>query len=203
MIPLPLLAFAFDREVIGIIAFVIWILGMIIRAVKNNQEAAPKPRREPETARTEIETFLEEISGKGPKRPPVKPNPPKRPSVAKSKKSKPQEAAARTELTGKPRVALSEQHLATSNLGSRLRSHLSTYMQADRMAAEVQQDLPNRIARNVEADLGPRHLTSTTAQSIAQAPIHPLIKLLRDPQGIQQAIALQEILQKPRALRRD
>lgn len=204
MFPLPLPILAFDREVIGIIAFVIWILGMIVRAVKNNQEAAPpKPRRDPETTRTEIETFLEEISGKSPKRPPAKPNPPKRPPVAKGKKPKVLEPTVKAEVPAKPRTSLSEQHLQTSNLGAGVRSHVSAFIQADRVAAEVQRDVPNRIAKEVDADLGPRQLTSTMAPSIRPAPVHPLINLLRDPQGVRQAIALQEILQKPRALRRD
>lgn len=204
MFPLPLPILAFDREVIGIIAFVIWILGMIIRAVKNNQEAAPaRPRRELETARTEIETFLEEITGKSPKRPPARPNSPKRPPMAKGKKSKPTEPAAKPESPSRPRVSLTEQHLPTSNLGAGVRSHVSAFMQADRMAAEVQRDVPNRIAQEVAADLGPRELTSTMAPSPKSVPVHPFIRLLRDPQGVRQAIALQEILQKPKGLRRD
>lgn len=203
MFPLPLPILAFDREVIGIIAFVIWILGMIIRAVKNNQEAAPvRPRRELETARTEIETFLEEISGKSPKRPPARPNPPKRPPLAKGKKPKPMEPAAKPESQSRTRVSLTEQHLQTSNLGAGVRSHVSAFIQADRVAAEVQRDVPNRIAQEVAADLGPRELTSTMAPSIKPVPVHPLIRLLRDPQGVRQAIALQEILQKPRGLRK-
>lgn len=205
MLPLPLLAFDLDREVIGIIAFVIWILGMIIRAVKSNQDtaAATKPPRAGEPARTEIETFLDEISGKSPKRAPAKANSPKRPPMAKGKKLKSLEPVGKTEASAKPRVSLANQHLPTSNLGAGLRNHVSSFLQADRVATEVERDLPNRIAQEVNADLGPRQLTSPTAAIAKPVAVHPLIRLLRDQQGVRQAIALQEILQKPRALRRD
>lgn len=207
MPPFPLPVLAFDREVIGIIAFVIWILGMIIRAVKNNQEQAqapPRPKPVPDTRRMEIETFLEEIAGGAPNRPPVRPNPPKRPPVAKSGKkgAKPQ-PSAKSAAPNKPRVAMSEQHLAKADLGSGLRSHLSAYMQPDRMAAEVQKDLPNRIAKEVQADLGPARSTSSIAPTSGVAAVHPLMSMLREPQQVRHAIVLQEILQKPRALRRD
>jgi hypothetical protein len=45
-------------------------------------------------------------------------------------------------------------------------------------------------------------MMTNTAATVASAPVHPLIRLLRDPQGVRQAVALQEILQQPRSRRR-
>jgi hypothetical protein len=199
---LPIAALDFG-EIVGIVIIVLSILGWFVRAVKGQAENPPPPRRmNPNLGRTEIETFLEEISGGAPKRPPARAQPPNRPPAAKiaKKPGKPPPKAKPARPT-KPDSPLAEKHLASSNLGSGLRSHVSTYMQADRVSAEVKQDLKSRISDDVQADLGPASLTAAASTSTAPAPVHPLVALLRDPRGVRQAIALQEILQKPKALR--
>ncbi len=201
---MPLLL-AFDvGEVFGIIILVLTVLGWFVKAVKGQGENQPPVKRgNPKPVRSEIETFLEELSGNAPKRPPARPQPPNKPPVAKApKKPNKQPPGEKPPKAPKPVASLADKHLGSSNLGSGVRSHVSSYMQKDRVAAEVQQDLKNRIADEVRADLGSAKMTSTAAV-VKPAPVHPLVTLLRDPQGVRQAIALQEILQKPRALRRD
>jgi hypothetical protein len=205
MFPLPLPVLAFDfGEVVGIIILVLTVLGWFVRAIKGQGENQPPVRRaNPNPGRSEIETFLEELSGNAQKRPPVRPNPPNRPPVAKApKKPNKQPAGNKPPKAPKPVMSLADKHLSSSNLGSGLRSHVSTYMQTDRVAAEVQQDLKSRIAEDVRTDLGPSTMMTNIAATVASAPVHPLISLLRDPKGVRQAIALQEILQKPRSMRR-
>jgi hypothetical protein len=202
----PLLAF--DADYIGIIILVLSVLGMFVRAIKGNNEHAnpPVPKNRPEKLRTEIEEFLDEIAGNSSKKPtrpaPEQPRPARaRPPVKQQQPKKPAAKAKpvvkQQSQPAKP-VKLSEQHLQPSNLGAELRSHLATYMQSDRVGQEVQRDLKNRIAEEVEADLGRPAASNSSATG---AVVHPLAKLLREPQGVRTAIALQEILQKPRALR--
>jgi hypothetical protein len=200
---MPLLL-AFDTgEIFGIIILVLTILGWFVRAIKGQGENPPLARRAnpPKPARSEIETFLEELSGSAPKRPPVRPAPPNKPPVVKAAK-KPSKQPPAAKPPKAPKASLADKHLGSSNLGSGLRSHVSSYMQTDRVAAEVQQDLKSRIGENVQTDLGAAVMMTNTAATVKSAPIHPLITLLRDPAGVRQAIALQEILQKPRSLRR-
>lgn len=203
-IPFPVLAVDMG-DAAWIIIVVLSVLGWFVKAIKEHGANQPPARRaNPEKVRTEIESFLEEISGTPSKRPPVKPNSPNRPPAAKASKkpTKPSPQKAKPPAKpAKPGSVLADQHLASANLGAGLRGHVSTFMQPDRVAAEVQQDLKNRIADEVQADLGPSQ-TSSTAPTIAFTPAHPLVTLLRDPRGVRQAIMLQEILQKPKALRR-
>lgn len=202
-LPLPLLAF--DADIIGVIFLVLSVLGIIVRAIKGNAENVnPPARRNRPELRTEIEDFLDEIAGKEARKPnrpvpeqraPERSRPPVKPQA--KKQAPKQKPPAKPAATAKP-VKLSEQHLQTSDLGTNLRSHLATYMQTDRVGQEVQRDLKSRIAEGVEADLGrPVAMESPSAQK----PLHPFVALLRDPQGVRTAIALQEILQKPKSLR--
>lgn len=210
---LPVLAF--DRDLIGIVIAVIWVLGIVVRVIKGSKENVEPPARRdrPEQLRTEIEEFLDEIAGNSQRKPnrqvpeqkpPERTRPPVKTQTNKKQTPKQKQTAKSTlKPTVKPTVAskpvkLAEQHLQTSNLGGELRSHLATYMQTDRVGQEVQRDMQNRIAAEVEADLG--RPTATQAPPV-QTPVHPLVKMLRDPQGARTAIAIQEILQRPRSLR--
>ncbi len=210
---LPVLAALDVGEIIGIIFLVVSALGWFVKVVKGQADAVQRPRIGPPEGvrmRTEIETFLEEISSAAnPNRPPAKTNAPPRPAErprpagakAGKKPGKPQ-PGAKPQKGPKPIASLAEKHLSSSNLGEGVRSHVSDYMQPERIAAEVQQDLAGLIPAQVQAEIGRGKSVSGVATSTASAPIHPLITLLRNPQGVRQAIVLQEILQRPKALRR-
>ncbi len=205
--PLPVLALDLG-EIFGVIILVLSVLGWFVKAIKgqNGNAAVPQARkRTPDLRRSEIETFLEEISG-GQQRTPqarqAQPNRPvnkARPENAPAKKSG---KSAKPAKTAKPIASLAQQHLAKSNVGEGLRAHVSNFVKGERIPAEVQQDLKNRIAAEVQADLGPSRLSAAPSVTTQHRPAHPLITLLRNPEGVRQAIALQEILQRPRALRR-
>ena len=192
------------EDIVGIIFIVLSVLGIFVRAIKGENNAAPQPRRkDPAKTRTEIEEFLEEITGKT-NRPPAREQPKRTPPVSRPPVKQNPKKANRKPLAGQPTVTtapvgkLSEQHLQTSNLGGDLRAHLASYMQTDRVGQEVQRDLQSQIPQEVMTDLG---RAAATAMAPVQPVVHPLVKLLRDPQGVRTAIALQEILQKPRSLR--
>jgi hypothetical protein len=198
---------AVQPDVLGIIVLVLTILAYIVKAIKGSGDVVKGgPARPPQgdRVRTEIETFLEELNDSSRKRPPARPaaerpRPPAAKSAKKPAKPVPPMAPPKSQRVAKPVASLSQQHLPTSQLGEGLRSHLSSYMSQDRIATEVRQDMPNRIAAEVRADFGAR---PSAAAPVTAAPVHPVITLLRDPLGVRQAIAVQEILQKPKALRR-
>lgn len=202
---------------IGLAVLVISILSWIVNIIKSASAEAPKPaegrrpERRPDKLRSEIEEFLEELTKPGQTRPPKEPRPtapsgpsPRRPSNKQqrppqppAKKAKSAPAPAKAE---RPGSTLSGRHLETPALGSNVREHVSTHMAADRVIAAAEQDLGHRIDAAVQHDLGAPTATSVTTTS---RPPHPLLVALRSPGGVRQAVLLHEILQRPKALRRN
>jgi hypothetical protein len=81
----------------------------------------------------------------------------------------------------------------------------------DRVGAEVQQHLPHKVAQEVSQHLGAFAALSGgpgappgagAAGRGAAAPALALLAELRSPAGVRRAIVMQEILQRPLALRR-
>ena len=189
-------------QVIGLCVFVISVLSWFINIIKGNTpEGAPRPnpqKPKPPAARSEIEVLLEQVAGDRQKpirreQQPQSPRPPKpqqqRPTnVARSTSPRPGMQPAKTAVKQPARI--SETHLASSNLGSEVRSHHI----GNRVDAAVQKE----ITAAVHHDLGNR---IAAAQPPQEQSIHPLVKVLRDPNGIRQAILLNEILQRPKARR--
>ena len=81
--------------------------------------------------------------------------------------------------------------LAQSNVGSTVRSHHL----GNRVDAEVQRDVPAAFLNNFGQGIAP-------ASAPQERQVHPLVKVLRDPNGVRNAILLNEILQRPKSLRR-
>ena len=68
-------------------------------------------------------------------------------------------------------------------------------MEANRIGAAVEQDIDSSVRRDLRPD--------ATSDALHRAGnIHPLANALRDPQGVRQAILLNEILRRPKSLRR-
>jgi len=84
------------------------------------------------------------------------------------------------------------------DLGTGVREHLSTFMDPNRLERRVQQDMKPEVEAAVQAHLGqfgaemPRF-----AEQLSHAKPHPIVQLLRDPQGVRQAILIKEILERP------
>ena len=103
----------------------------------------------------------------------------------------------------KPGTRLAQQHLAPTPLGQGVRSHLSEYMATDRVTAEAQQHIGHRIDQAVQQDLGSMAAAAPAAPNVRSgAPANPWMAILSQPGGMRQAFVLNEILQKPPALRR-
>jgi len=204
--PEPILAIT-PGQIIGLIIFTVSVLSWFVNLVQGNQpNGAPRPKNRPrDPVQNDLEKFLQEVignKGQPEKRRPASPPVPqqKQPRAANDKKGgkpKPQQQRpAKTETASqRPGERAAASHLQTSALGQGVRSHLHDHMEPNRIGAAVQQDIDLAVRK----DLGP----NATSDAIQRAGnIHPLAKALRDPQGVRQAILLNEILSRPKSLRR-
>ena len=76
----------------------------------------------------------------------------------------------------------------------------------ERVAAQASQNLPHAVDQAVSQHLGvfAADMSSASGPGRTQAriPAAALLLALRSPDGVRQAVMMQEILQRPRALRR-
>jgi hypothetical protein len=200
-------------EILGVCVLVITVLSWFVNVVKGNTpdgvpRATPKPKPKAQTGRSEIEALLQQLSGEKPKperrespKPP-KPQPQPQPERGRSKPkpTAPSRSSSAGSATSRPFARVSESHLPSSNLGSDVRSHHL----GNRVDAEVRHDVSEPVRKDIRAavqhDLGNR---IAPAAAVADKPVHPLVKILRDPDGVRQAIILNEILQRPKSRRHD
>jgi hypothetical protein len=108
----------------------------------------------------------------------------------------------------RPGQEMAERHsIDPSQLGSNLQSHLATYMGADRLEREVNQHLKHEVDQGVSQHLGQFRATTTADAPIAASSTPTpqkaadIVRLLRDPSGVRQAILINEVLGKPLAMR--
>ncbi|MEI8020996.1 MAG: hypothetical protein WCH39_22515 [Schlesneria sp.] len=194
-------------QIIGLCVLVISVISWFINIVQGNTpDGVPRGKQQnpkPPSARSEIEVLLEQISGSkkkptGREQQGQAPRPPRpqqerstntaRTNTARANQARPGSQSPKPAAKQASRVA--DMHLASSNLGNEVRSH----QMGNRVDAVVQQE----ITAAVQHDLGNRIAAAKPVQDQA---VHPLIKVLRDPNGIRQAILLNEILQRPKAKR--
>jgi hypothetical protein len=90
----------------------------------------------------------------------------------------------------------------SEDLGTQVRTHLNQYLDSSRMSQRVQADLGSGVERAVHQHLGKtetRGLEENEAPAVAGVPI---LSLLRNPAGVRTAILVNEILERPKCLRR-
>jgi len=208
MIPLPELVFALGiSQIIGLIIFTVSVLSWFVNLVQGDKpNGAPRPKNRPrDPVQSDLEKFLQEVVGN--KGQPEK----KRPTTPQGSQQKQQrQANAKNGGKGKsqqPRPAKADpvaqrpgeraaaSHLQTSVMGQGVRSHVHSHLEPNRIGAAVQKDIDAAVLK----DLGP---TAENDAVVRAGNIHPLAKALRDPQGVRQAILLNEILSRPKSLRR-
>ena len=204
--PEPILALT-PGQIFGLIVFTISVLSWFVNLVKGDrQNQAPRPKNRPrDPVQGELEKFLQEVVGNKGQPEKKRPTPPpvpqqKQPRAANDKKGgkakQQQQRPAKTETTlQRPGERAAASHLQTSALGQGVRSHLRDHMEPNRIGAAVQQDIDSAVRKDLGSD--------ATSDAVHRAGnIHPLAKALRDPQGVRQAILLNEILSRPKSLRR-
>lgn len=185
---------------VGLAILVITVLGWIVNAIKGNDaDGKPLPKRQKpkRDLRSELEVFLEElqkpqepVKQPEPQAPRAQPNRQRPPKPAKSQaaQSKPSQKTAKTKPT-------------SSRPGQSVREHVASFVSDNRVAAEVQQHMSRRVDQAVEQDLAGGTVAAVEPSTVRRAPPHPLLSLLAKPEGMRQAILMNEILQRPRTLR--
>lgn len=190
----PLMLSAVEvHQIVGISLLVITVLSWFVNFIQgNNPDGSPRPQKnksKPQTARSEIEALLSELNGDKRKPKPEQKEPQPRPvkALAERPRSKPKNAPQRPGApppyspSRSPRPI--EGKLPTANLGDGVRSS----QLGNPIEAAVQKD----IVSAVQSDLSSRPVVAAP-----ERPVHPFVKLLRDPNGARQAIILSEILSR-------
>ncbi|HUE12708.1 MAG TPA: hypothetical protein VMR25_00970 [Planctomycetaceae bacterium] len=94
----------------------------------------------------------------------------------------------------------------SDDLGAQIRSHLSHYLDSSQLSQRAKADLGNAVDRAVREHLGNTTTGGPQGQdslNVAAQSGAPIAALLRDPAGVRTAILVNEILQRPKCLRRE
>lgn len=196
----------------ALVSFISWVINQAKGAQRvppPRRPNQPGPQRNPQVQR-EIERFLREAGGQQrPQKPVVEVDdieiveaprsrrpPAKRKLVEKPRPAQRPSSPGAKPAADRPGQRLSDRHLAPSTPSAVASEHLP-----QRVAAE---QLPHDVARSVSEHLGvfaagaAAGVTSRKQKGSSAA----FLTELRSPRGIRAAIVMQEILQRPRALRR-
>ncbi len=190
---LPQPVFADAGAVVGLLVLIFTIVGWLVNLAnsQNNPPAPPQnrprpPRPRQDRVQNEIDIFLQEVRGERPADDDVvlealPPEPRRRPAPPPPNVPVREPAAPRTPHRG--RLGHMESHL-DETLSSH---HLESRMHEPRSPRET----PHQVGEM--AALQPRGTAKKTPLAI--------IQLLRDQQGVRQAMLVNEILSKPKSLR--
>ena len=210
-------------NIIPIFMFIAVVAGIISSikeslTAKSKQQNAP-PESQRSRAQTEIAAFLSGSSAPAqrpqqPARPAVAPqrpmnqqgqqqqSEPLRPKQKQKQKQKPQRtglAEAQPKQTSKPK--------SERNIGSGVREHVDSYIGdhvKTHMGRDVDAHVKKEIDERVKSHLGSQssQAVEMTGQPVNEYAASDLLKALKSPEGVRQAILVSEILSRPRALRR-
>jgi len=197
MLPL-VLARVDPTQIIGLVVVVISVLSWLVNVIQgNNPEGMPKAKQQKPKARpsrNELDDLLQELNTekRKPNPPPPARQPKPQPNRSQQKQKAPRPGAPPPYAPSRPATKAPNLKTVSSppNIGSGVRSQQLGHRVDDAVALD--------IASGVEKDLGARALSGEATPQ----PVHPLVRVLRDPNGIRQAILLNEILQRPKSLRR-
>jgi hypothetical protein len=117
----------------------------------------------------------------------------------------PPQAAPQTPLA-RPGAEIAQRKAPVSDdLGAQVRAQLNQYLESSRLSQRARADLGSAIERAVRAHLG---TTATDGPELQDSlvsvapPGMPITTLLRNPNGVRTAILVNEILERPKCLRR-
>ena len=213
LLPGPLLADDIGNW-IGLVILVLSVLGWIVNAIKGvDAQGKPLPQRKPakpnRDLRSEIDVFLEELQQ--PK--PLKPEPPRpapEPVMATRKADRPRKDKSRK--ANQVRQDTTPNKVAPKTLASSfpamhsprfgVQEHVSAFNSSSSVAADVKRTMADRVGASVQQHLSGGTVAPITdvGTTVPREP-HPLVALLSKPEGLRQAVLLNEILQRPRSLR--
>ncbi len=191
--------------IVLIVSFISWIVNLVQGANKPKGKPGNRPR--PNQGQSELERFLKEVVGGKPEPEPAKKRPSQPPKPARpvvEKKSKPQTqrpaTPPRPAAADRPGARLAQTHLAATTMGDGVRNHVSSHLEPHNVDANVKRDVQSAVQRDID-DAVRRDIGSDRTTSASQRPIHPLIQVLRNPEGVRQAVMMAEILNRPKSIR--
>lgn len=220
---------AAEGGVVFAIIMIISVISWLVNLIKESQaKSKPTKRTRPvDQGPSELEIFMQEVSGKAP---PQKPRPvqersnqqrpnQKRPGQQRPGQQKPGRSAAdkkggkprgqqqpqpepsRPLVADRPGARLAQTHLASAGLGDNIRNHVSSNMDARSVENQVKQDVDNAVQRDISDSVQRNIGVDGTFANVQRQAVHPLILALRNPDGVRQALLMSEILKRPRSIR--
>jgi hypothetical protein len=129
--------------------------------------------------------------------------------VAATEREKPESAKAVTVAAG-PAPRLGDEIAArkapgSDDLGKQIRTHLAQYLDASRMATQTQSDLGNAVERTVRQHLGEPITAGVVEMAQTAQPKSDgsgVLPMLQNAFSARNAVVINEILGRPKALRR-
>ena len=155
----------------------------------------------------EIEAFLQQVTGQRPSRPAKKRRPKKRPPRQEQRPPRrgdepPQ--GRRRPPKQRPRRLKKRRPQEDRGVGSGIAEHVDEYISQhvkEHIDNDVDEHVQVTIVDEVKDHLGPGAIP--VAKPAGPSAAEAVRALLRDPQGVRNAILVNEVLSRPRALRRD
>jgi hypothetical protein len=211
-----------------VISFIGWLSNLISGQQKPGQRPQPPRPRPPQNKRLrdEIEAFMREAQGQGAGPPRAEPQPARAPAAENAapaprgpkpkgqrqlpaKGNQPKRPADTSAAARRaPGSDVSERRVESASLGASLQQHVSQHM-AERVGAIASRDVEPTVDDAVAAHFAPFSgdqaagaLTSVERVRPEAGPAADLLKLLRNPQGVRQALVLGELLNPPVSMRR-
>lgn len=205
---------AAEGGVVMAIVLIISVISWIVNLIQGNTPKGKPVKRPRPQQIEELEQFLQATvaapererekkrpAPNRPNRPTVekRPNKPNKPKQSPSQRPNAQRPASqqRPAQLDRPGTRLAQSHLSQTAMGLGGRSNIGPQAVDDSVKKDVdlavQRDIDDAVSRDIGVD-------GTLSVTQVQA-VHPLIQALRNPQGVRQAILLNEVLSRPKSLR--
>lgn len=155
----------------------------------------------------EIEAFLQKVTGQRPSRPAKKRRPKKRPPRQEQRPPRRGEEppqGRRRPPKQRPRRLKKRRPHGDQGVGSGIADHVDEYINQhvkEHIDHDVDEHVQVTIVDEVKEHLGPG--TPQDAKPVGPSAAESVRALLKDPQGVRNAILVNEVLSRPRVLRRD
>ena len=211
-------------QIIPIFVFIAVVAG-IISSIKESLTAKPKPQNAPQEnqrsrAQSEIAAFLSGSAAPAqrpqqPQEPQRTPQTPQRPPNQSGLQQQAQPQRPKQKQKQKPpRAELAEAQPKRTpkpkperTIGSGVREHVDSYIGdhvKSHMGRDVDAHVKKEIDERVKSHLGSQssQAVEMTGQPVNEYAASDLLKALKSPEGVRQAILVSEILSRPKALRR-
>lgn len=228
--PAPILAADWGEEAIALVIFLISILSWLINTIRSasadknvpppRPANADRPQQPKQQLQNEIDVFLREVGAKNkpqqagaerrlpaaPRQPPEPPRRARQPLQRSDSQTAVKPAQSPPQREQRKRSFEERKSPVSTELGKEVRTHVSQYMQAERLPTHAASGLGQEVVASVADHLG--KFTAITPAPMSDAPPPPvtaantIASMLRNPNSVRQAILINEVLARPKALRK-